>query len=162
MRLNRRADADRDTSSKNESAAWTWSDDEIKERVARALPKGELGDVAIERVDEPLHVHISTPIAATEPVARTWTKPEWLPYAVAGGALGLVALAAGGGLLVGRRRRPAPRSAEPAGVRTRFDREDARTARPAPSERVRELVRRDPEAAAGVLQRWIGQGGHVE
>lgn len=31
----------------------------------------------------------------------------------------------------------------------------------APSERVRELVRFNPEAAAGVLQRWIGQGGHV-
>jgi flagellar biosynthesis/type III secretory pathway M-ring protein FliF/YscJ len=29
---------------------------------------------------------------------------------------------------------------------------------PGPSERVRDLVRRDPEAAAGVLQRWIGQG----
>jgi flagellar biosynthesis/type III secretory pathway M-ring protein FliF/YscJ len=28
-----------------------------------------------------------------------------------------------------------------------------------PSERVRELIRLNPEAAAGVLQRWIGQGG---
>ena len=34
---------------------------------------------------------------------------------------------------------------------------------PGPSERVRDLVRRDPEAAAGVLQRWIGKadGGHA-
>ncbi len=31
----------------------------------------------------------------------------------------------------------------------------------ASSERVRELVRFNPEAAAGVLQRWIGQGGHA-
>jgi hypothetical protein len=30
---------------------------------------------------------------------------------------------------------------------------------PGPSERVRELIRLNPEAAAGVLQRWIGQGG---
>ncbi len=32
---------------------------------------------------------------------------------------------------------------------------------PGPSERVRELVRRDPEAAASVLQRWATQGGRV-
>jgi flagellar M-ring protein FliF len=30
-----------------------------------------------------------------------------------------------------------------------------------PSERVRELVRRDPQAAASVLQRWTGQGGRI-
>ncbi len=30
-----------------------------------------------------------------------------------------------------------------------------------PSERVRELVRRDPEAAASVLQRWAAQGGPI-
>ncbi len=30
---------------------------------------------------------------------------------------------------------------------------------PGPSERVRELIRRNPEAAASVLQRWTGQGG---
>ena len=28
-----------------------------------------------------------------------------------------------------------------------------------PSERVRELIQRNPEAAASVLQRWVGQGG---
>jgi hypothetical protein len=32
---------------------------------------------------------------------------------------------------------------------------------PGPSERVRELVRRNPEAAASVLQRWTGQGGRA-
>ncbi len=30
---------------------------------------------------------------------------------------------------------------------------------PGPSERVRELIQRSPEAAASVLQRWVGQGG---
>jgi hypothetical protein len=34
-------------------------------------------------------------------------------------------------------------------------------AEPSPSEQVRELVRRDPEAAASVLQRWAAQGGRV-
>jgi type III secretory pathway lipoprotein EscJ len=32
---------------------------------------------------------------------------------------------------------------------------------PAPSERVRELVRRNPETAASVLQRWTAQGGGI-
>ena len=30
---------------------------------------------------------------------------------------------------------------------------------PGPSERVRELIRLNPEAAASVLHRWTGQGG---
>jgi flagellar biosynthesis/type III secretory pathway M-ring protein FliF/YscJ len=32
---------------------------------------------------------------------------------------------------------------------------------PGASERVRELIRHNPEAAASVLNRWIGQGGHA-
>jgi flagellar M-ring protein FliF len=45
-------------------------------------------------------------------------------------------------------------------VRTRRYRADSAD-EPSPSERVRELVRRDPEAAASVLQRWTTQGGRV-
>jgi flagellar M-ring protein FliF len=55
-------------------------------------------------------------------------------------------------------RRPA-RSPEPA-VRARRYRVDSGD-EPNSSERVRELVRRDPEAAASVLQRWTMQGGRV-
>jgi hypothetical protein len=44
-----------------------------------------------------------------------------------------------------------------AGRRYRDDSADE----PEPSERVRELVRRDPEVAASVLQRWATQGGRV-
>ena len=43
-------------------------------------------------------------------------------------------------------------------VRTRRYRTDSAN-EPNPSERVRELVHRDPEAAASVLQRWTTQGG---
>jgi hypothetical protein len=32
---------------------------------------------------------------------------------------------------------------------------------PGPSEKVRELIRLNPEAAASVLHRWTGQGGTV-
>jgi flagellar M-ring protein FliF len=55
-------------------------------------------------------------------------------------------------------RRPA-RSPEPA-VHARRYRVDSGD-EPNSSERVRELVRRDPEAAASVLQRWTMQGGRV-
>lgn len=53
-------------------------------------------------------------------------------------------------------RRPEPRGSFTSGPR-RFHRDSP--SGPAPSERVRELVRRNPQAAASVLQRWIGQGG---
>lgn len=177
IRLNRRVESAGSSALKTEPVAWTLTDDQIKERVMRALPKDELGEISIERVDEPLRRRAaSSPTPAPSPVAETSTststapgasvrlesRSEWLPYAVAGAGLGLVALIAAASLLMGWRRRPALREADPSGVRTRFDREDAATSGPAPSERVRELVRRDPEAAAGVLQRWIGQGGHVE
>jgi flagellar biosynthesis/type III secretory pathway M-ring protein FliF/YscJ len=55
-------------------------------------------------------------------------------------------------------RRPAERSSRWSD-HGRFDRGEP--AGPGPSERVRDLVRRSPEAAAGVLQRWIGQGEHA-
>jgi hypothetical protein len=55
-------------------------------------------------------------------------------------------------------RRPA-RLSEPADD-TRHYRADF-AAEPGPTERVRELVRRDPEAAASVLQRWTAPGGRV-
>jgi hypothetical protein len=42
-------------------------------------------------------------------------------------------------------------------VRTRYPSESGA----GHSERVRELIRHNPEAAASVLHRWIGQGGHA-
>ncbi len=55
-------------------------------------------------------------------------------------------------------RRPVRAFATPPGGR-RYREDAADEAEPA--ERVRELVRRDPEAAASVLQRWATQGGGV-
>ncbi len=80
----------------------------------------------------------------------------WLPVAAAAAlaAVGLMAL--GGGLIAARRpssRVPRPVRRDPfeAGVG-----DDA-----GPGERVRELIRLDPAAAAGVLHRWIAQGGRA-
>jgi flagellar biosynthesis/type III secretory pathway M-ring protein FliF/YscJ len=55
-------------------------------------------------------------------------------------------------------RRPA-RLPEPMHKTRRYQADSASD--PGPSERVRELIRRNPEAAASVLQRWTGQGGRV-
>ena len=59
-------------------------------------------------------------------------------------------------------RRSAPR---PATLR-REDRgsykiDEASDAGPGPAERVRDLIRLNPEAAASVLHRWTGQGGPI-
>jgi hypothetical protein len=61
-------------------------------------------------------------------------------------------------VMVRHSRRPEPRGSFTSGTR-RFHRDSPKG--PIQSERVRELVRRNPRAAASVLQRWIGQGGDV-
>jgi hypothetical protein len=79
-------------------------------------------------------------------------------WGIIGAAAAAVALVMALGSWIQARRRPARAIAAPsAGRRYREDAADE----PEPSERVRELVRRDPEVAASVLQRWATQGGPV-
>jgi hypothetical protein len=54
-------------------------------------------------------------------------------------------------------RKPPRRLVEPATTTRRYHIDSA--SQPSPSERVRDLIQRNPEAAASVLQRWVGQGG---
>ncbi len=58
-------------------------------------------------------------------------------------------------------RRPEVRPA-PASDRGLYARDEASEPGQSASERVRELIRLNPEAAASVLHRWIGQGGHLQ
>jgi flagellar M-ring protein FliF len=93
------------------------------------------------------------------PVVETPTAsrdPSFTP-ALAGG-VGIVAavLFALGAWWYGRRR-PSARDRLAASARTRVQRGASRVA--SPSRRVREFVRRNPEVAAGVVQRWIHEGG---
>ena len=121
----------------------------IKTAVAYVVPPAELGKVVVMRSDP------AGPPPPDEEAAVAPRRLEvgWL-LAGGAGALALVAvLVTAFGMLA---RRPASRPARRPAVGRH---EDASGPRPAPSERVRELVRRDPVAAAGVLQRWIGQGG---
>ncbi|MFO0892663.1 MAG: hypothetical protein U0790_26410 [Isosphaeraceae bacterium] len=80
--------------------------------------------------------------------------------AVNWGVIGVLAALAATLAAVGYRvlhaRRPASRG-DSAPHRLRYD--SAAAHAPAPSERVREFVRRHPEAAVSVLERWTGQGG---
>jgi type III secretory pathway lipoprotein EscJ len=70
-------------------------------------------------------------------------------------AAGVAVVMAMGSWIQAARRPVRATPTEPAGRRYREDPAEE----PEPSERVRELVRRDPEVAASVLQRWATQGG---
>ena len=123
----------------------------IKTIVAHVVPKGELGGVDVVRIDPPAGAPAEVPVYA-EPHRF---EPGWVLAAVGGALTVLAGVVVLGGMLAGRRPSARP-DRRRAAARVR---EEAPGPRPAPSERVRELVRRDPVAAAGVLQRWIGQRG---
>jgi hypothetical protein len=122
----------------------------IRSAVAHVVPEAELEELKINKIDATSRV-ASTPSHAES----RWPVPWWTPV-VAIGVLGVLGLV-GGRLIVARR--PAARSAQWS-RRERYDLGETNAVAPGPSERVRELVRQSPAAAAGVLQRWIGQGGH--
>jgi len=123
----------------------------IRTIVEHVVPRGELGGIEVVRIDRPA----GTPAAVPAYADPHHFEPGWVLAAVAGVLTLLAIVVVGGGRLAGRRPSTRP-DRRRAAARVR---EDAPGPRPAPSERVRELVRRDPVAAAGVLQRWIGQGG---
>jgi flagellar M-ring protein FliF len=125
--------------------------DQIEKQVHRVVP-------------ESWAVLIDT-FADEGPTARTAALPAGpehrrivTDWGIVGAVAASVALLMAMGSWIQAARRPARAIASSAGGRTyREDSPDE----PGPSERVRELVRRDPEAAASVLQRWATQGGRV-
>jgi type III secretory pathway lipoprotein EscJ len=151
--------------------------DRLKEIVARTE---SLIRVAVEHVvppelmapDEPLDVKIKIDtipdgepagVALRSQVATDARRPIslWLLASVAAG--GLIVLLSALGIRVFAWRRPSlrpPRTAAPGAGRYRSD--AGSEASRGPAERVRELIRRNPEAAAGVLHRWIGQGESLQ
>lgn len=79
-------------------------------------------------------------------------------WGIVGVVAASVALVMAMGSWIHAARRPSrPSATFPAGRTYRPDAPDE----PGPSERVRELVRRDPEAAASVLQRWVTEGART-
>lgn len=123
----------------------------IRNAVAQLIPESELAELQIN------HIVLASPsgpvtVAAHADPHRPFSW--WLPI-MASAVLAMLALA-GGRMIIGRR--PATQAVFRSGEK-RYGVDEGHGAGPGPSERVRDLVRRNPEAAAGVLQRWIGQGG---
>ena len=119
----------------------------IQLAVKNAIPPAELGDVKVTPIDVP---GPPRPVS-TSPAAELRRLPPWWPIAAVGAGFAAATIIG----LIGRwltSRRPAVRPTRARG-RVGFGADS-----PGPSERVRDLVRRDPEAAAGVLHRWIGAG----
>jgi type III secretory pathway lipoprotein EscJ len=153
IRLYHRAHPNRLPSAEELMPIATRANETIRSNVGTILAEEDLGRLKIDWFDEPGPVRPSS-----EESESRKALPPWLPIAV-GGALAALGLTALGGLLAAARRpaarmRPSPPvRREPTGL---VDGDAS-----GPSERVRELVRMDPAAAAGVLHRWIAQGGRA-
>ncbi|AGA31458.1 flagellar biosynthesis/type III secretory pathway lipoprotein [Singulisphaera acidiphila] len=127
----------------------------IKKAAGYVIPSGAF-EISIDTIPDD-EVVIRDPLVAPA-VPETRRIPSWwIPAGVGGGVAGLL-LIVGLRLLATRRPRRAL-AAEPARIRFTVNATSETT--PGASERVRELIRHNPEAAASVLNRWIGQGGHA-
>jgi hypothetical protein len=132
--------------------------DLIETAVHHVVPKGQLEEPI--RIDMIPDVRIEAAVQVTT-TASARPVPWWLPAALAGVSTAAV-LAVGFAVLAARRPNfaPAPRAGS-GRSRYKIDEPPDDGPGPGPSERVRELVRLSPEAAASVLHRWTGQGGTV-
>ena len=124
----------------------------IRTAVSLATPENESWKVDVFTI--PDEVSLSRPtILQTSAEARRRVVMDWGIVGTVGAIVSIVA-AVGSWIQVARRpvRLPEPT------VKTRRYHIDS-ASEPGPSERVRELVRNNPEAAASVLERWTRQGG---
>lgn len=129
----------------------------IQTIVGTVLSPNEQSELTIDWIDG---IRKARPSPTTHSEARR-ALAHWLPTVLAG-ALAVIGLMALGGSLIAARR-PSVRSRRPLPSRGPFeagvgDEDENQTG---PSERVRELIRLDPAAAAGTLHRWISQGGRT-
>ena len=133
------------------------TEDTVEGACAVLVPTAERGLVKVTMALDDLGASapIIMPAGATDTV-KNW--PAWAPVAALGASVGVavsLALMTAFGMLNSRRPEVKPARTR---VRSGLSVDAPSGPVPAPSERVRDLVRRNPEAAAGVLQRWIGQG----
>jgi flagellar M-ring protein FliF len=129
------------------------TENQIRTAVGLAMPEGESWKVGITTFPDELSLSRPTILESSADARR-----RVLDWGIVGtvGAIVSILAAAGSWIQVARRpaRLPAPM------VATRRYHVDS-ASEPGPSERVRELVRNNPEAAASVLQRWTGPGGRA-
>jgi hypothetical protein len=127
------------------------TENQIREVVSLILPEPDLWKVDIFTI--PDEVSWSRPVLLP---SATDSRHRALDWGIVGTVVAVVSILAAVGSWIQGARRPA-RLPEPA-LKTRHYHADS-ASEPGPSERVRELVRRNPDAAVSVLQRWTGQGG---
>ena len=127
--------------------------EQIEVVVAHVIPKQAMGELRVLML--PLEPEDAEEPAASGP-RRRWSSYWWAPAVGLGGVAGLALLAAAGGVLPRRHAPGRPSRAIPAPHLTTLDVDE-----PGAADRVRELVRRDPGAAAAVLRRWVGSGGDL-
>jgi hypothetical protein len=130
----------------------------VRTAVQHVIPPDQMGSVHIVEIPAVEPFTPVAPAAAAGPLGLSGTELRTLIWAGGATGMGLVVLIF---WLTARRQRTVAR--EP--FRTlatpeHLDRMEADNG-PILTDRIRDLVRRDPKAAAGVVQRWIGQGGHV-
>ena len=126
----------------------------IQTVVNAIIPSQEMAALNIVRIDD----LESGQLAGMNGLTPRKGNPSWLPV-VGGLALAAaVLLLLGGGWLALRRPWLGP---DPSAGRRQKSAPQATVTTTTATERVRELIRLDPGAAAGVLHRWIAQGGHI-
>jgi flagellar M-ring protein FliF len=130
------------------------TENQIRTAVSLAMPDGESWKVGITTFPDELPLSRPT-ILQSSADARRRVVMDWGIVGTVGAIVSIVA-AVGSWIQVARRPTRLP---EPT-VKTRRYHVDS-ASEPGPSERVRELVRNNPEAAASVLERWTRQGGRA-
>ena len=123
----------------------------IRMAVALLLPESDSWKVDVGRIAD--DVSFSRPTILPR---VTDSRHRLLEWGMVGAAVAGVSILAVAGSWIRLARRPA-RLPELSARSQRFH--AGSPMQPSPSERVRELIQRNPEAAASVLQRWVGQGG---
>jgi hypothetical protein len=118
---------------------------DVDRAVRTVVPPSEFGRLEVTKIG------LTDPLAPSQPVTANQGRlaPFWWSAAAGGVLAATIAMTVA--LWVSARRIPKGRSAA---------RRPGGPAGQGPSERVRELVRLDPDAAAGVLRRWTVEGGH--
>jgi hypothetical protein len=127
------------------------TEEQIKTGIALVLSGPTVWETKIDVIRDVVPLEEPT-LAAPQSVRRV--EPDWaLAWGVGVGVGTIILLAMGSWILSSRRpamrQRPAPRT-------LRFH--HAAPVSPGPSERVREFVRRNPESAVSVLERWTSHG----
>jgi flagellar M-ring protein FliF len=124
---------------------------QIRTAVALLLPASDAWKVEVDTI--PDDSVLSRPAILPSAPGPRHRFLEWAIVGGVGVGVCILAIAASWARMTRRPARPLELAAK-----TRRYHVDSGS-QPSPSERVRELIQRNPEAAASVLQRWVGQGG---